>query len=236
MKLINKKENELEFQIEMSESLANSIRRYVNRIPIIAIDEVEIHKNDSPLYDETIAHRMGLIPLKMKKGKGVHELNLIVKKPGFVYSKDLQGDLKVVFDEMPITHLGENQEIKIIAITKIGTGQEHSKFIPGLMSYRNLFDVKIDKDFSKEIIGVCPKGIFKESSGKILVENQDKCDLCEACFDYCKKTKKEGIKIVPSGEMVIKIESWGQISTDEMLKQAIDLMKKDLEEIPKKLK
>ena len=67
MKIINKKNNQMTFSAEIDESLANAIRRYVDQIPILAIDEVEISKNDSPLYDETVAHRIGLIPLKMEK-------------------------------------------------------------------------------------------------------------------------------------------------------------------------
>ena len=67
MELINKKDNQIIFTAKVEESIANAIRRFVNEIPIMAIDEIEIFRNDSPLYDETISHRMGLIPLKMNK-------------------------------------------------------------------------------------------------------------------------------------------------------------------------
>ena len=52
---------------DMPVSLANAIRRSVLEIPIMAIDNVEISKNDSALYDEIIAHRLGLIPIKTSK-------------------------------------------------------------------------------------------------------------------------------------------------------------------------
>ena len=53
MEVIDKKENQITFKAEISDSLANSVRRYLNQIPVLAVDEVEIYKNDSPLYDET---------------------------------------------------------------------------------------------------------------------------------------------------------------------------------------
>lgn len=67
MKKIEKSQDQVVFTIDTEETVANSIRRYVNQIPVLAIDEIEIEKNDSALYDETIAHRIGLIPLKMGK-------------------------------------------------------------------------------------------------------------------------------------------------------------------------
>jgi DNA-directed RNA polymerase alpha subunit len=47
-------------------SLCNSLRRImISDIPTIAIDVVKILKNTSILPDETISHRVGLIPIKI---------------------------------------------------------------------------------------------------------------------------------------------------------------------------
>ena len=51
MKIISKKPEKLIFIAEIEENLANAIRRSANEIPILAVDELEIHKNDSVLYD-----------------------------------------------------------------------------------------------------------------------------------------------------------------------------------------
>ncbi len=67
MKIIKKSDDKLVFCTEISENLANALRRSVNSIPIMAIDSVEIAKNDSPLYDEALSHRIGLVPIKMPK-------------------------------------------------------------------------------------------------------------------------------------------------------------------------
>jgi DNA-directed RNA polymerase subunit D len=90
MKTIAKRNNQLIFTAEIDESLANAIRRYVDQIPILAIDEVEISKNDSPLYDETVAHRIGMVPIKNEKGvndKTVEEFALVTKNDGVIYSE-----------------------------------------------------------------------------------------------------------------------------------------------------
>jgi len=68
MKIIKKTKEKVESVAEIDESLANAIRRSANEIPVLAIENLEIHKNDSVLYDEIIAHRLGLVPLEMKKG------------------------------------------------------------------------------------------------------------------------------------------------------------------------
>lgn len=238
MKIINKKNNQITFSAKIDESLANAIRRYVDQIPILAIDEVEISKNDSPLYDETIAHRLGLIPLKMEKGVGEkdEQLTLVAKKEGIVYSGELKSKtVKPVYDKIPITILKKGQELEILAIARLGKGSKHSKFSPGLMFYRNLVKIKIDKDCPKEVVNICPQKIFSLVSEKVSVTDEDKCDMCEACVDLCKKMGKDSIKLIPTEELVITIESFGQINEEEIFKRAIKILKEDLEEVSKKI-
>ncbi len=239
MKLINKTPNKIEFQTEISESLANAIRRYAFQIPILAIDEVEIERNDSALYDETVAHRLGLVVLKTEKSmnsKTEIKLKFEVKKEGIVYAEELKGDAKVVYPKTPITMLNKGQEMVATCFAKLGRGEEHSKFSPGVVFYRNVFDVKIDKDCPVEVAEICPKKILKADGGKVTVTDASKCDMCEACIDLCKKQGKNSINITPTKELILTFESFGQISPEEMLKQSIDILKKDLEAVGKKLK
>jgi len=238
MKIINKKDNQITFVAEIDESLANAIRRCLNQIPIIAIDEVKISKNDSPLYDETIAHRIGLIPLKMDKlmnQKTVVKLKLSVKKEGRVYSEELVGGLKVVYDKIPITSLKKGQELELVAIAKVGKGIKHSKFSPGLMFYRNVVNIKIDKDCPQEVVGICPQKILKVENGKIIAEDNYKCNMCEVCVELCEKQRKDSIKLIPTKELVITLESFGQLTIEEILKRSIKELKKDLTEVSKKI-
>lgn len=238
MKLIDKKDNKIEFQAEIEESLANAIRRYLNQIPILAVDEVEISKNDSALYDETIAHRIGLIPLKMDKSvneKTEVHLKLSVKKEGIVHSEELTGKIKVVYDKIPITTLKKGQELELVATAKMGKGVDHPKFAPGLMFYRNVAEIKLDKNCPQEIVNICPLKIFKSENGKVVVGDSSKCDMCEACVEFCNRQKKGAVTLTPIKELVITLESWGQLSVVDILKRSIEELKKDLSEVSKKI-
>ncbi|MFW6283670.1 MAG: DNA-directed RNA polymerase subunit D, partial [Minisyncoccales bacterium] len=227
METIKKTENNITIKGKVEDSLLNAIRRYVNRIPVLAIDEVEIIKNDSPLYDETLAHRMGLVPLKIKKAalKKETELELYSKAEGFVYSGDIKGELDVAYDKIPLTTLNKGGEVHVKASVKAGKGEDHSKFSPGFVYFREVFDVKADKDCPIEVIKKCPQNVFEEKAGKVSVRDSLKCDFCEECIDYCKKNKKDSIKITPTNELLITIESFGQMDIKDIFKESIEVLK-----------
>ena len=236
MKLINTKNNQIIFTAETSESLANAIRKYFNQILVLAVDEVEISKNDSPLYDETIAHRIGLVPLKSKKNiteKTQAKLKLKAKQEGTIYSEELKGDAEIVYGKIPLTVLTKDQELELTATAKAGKASQHSKFSPGILFYRNLVDIKVDKNCPKEILGICPKNILKQE--KISEEDQIKCDVCELCIEACKKQNKDYVKIIPTNELIITVESFGQFKPEEIFKKAVETLKKDLFDFSKEI-
>ena len=63
IEILKSKEDELSFVIRgINSSYANALRRSSEEIPVLAVDTVEVTKNDSMLYDEMLALRIGLIP------------------------------------------------------------------------------------------------------------------------------------------------------------------------------
>ena len=86
----NEERQKLSFVSDISTSLANAIRRSVLEIPVLAIDEVEIIKNDSALYDEVIAHRLGLVPIKTDKSTKEVKFKLKEIGPKMVYSSNIK--------------------------------------------------------------------------------------------------------------------------------------------------
>ncbi|HLD37369.1 MAG TPA: DNA-directed RNA polymerase subunit D [Candidatus Nanoarchaeia archaeon] len=253
MAVIKKTKEKIIFSAETSEGMANAIRRSANEIPILAIDEIEFLKNDSALYDEIIAHRLGLVPLKNEKladgekcsckgkgcGKCTVQLKLSAVGPCTVYSKSLKG-AEVVYDKMPIVMLTEGKELELVAKARLGRGVEHAKFSPGLVYYRNKAQIEIGKDcdLCEDCVKACPLKIIKKDK-KIIASEEDRylCDSCEACVEACKKKHDRGhINISPSGEIVFFIESFGQIDAKDILEGAIETLNKNLEQVNKELK
>lgn len=236
MKIIEKKPNQVVFTIEMEETLANSIRRYVNQIPVAAIDEVEISRNDSPLYDETIAHRIGLIPLKNKSlhEKKPEKLKLKVNKEGVVYSEEIKGEPEIVYKRIPITILDKGQELEFVATPKTGKGSEHAKFTPGLMFYRNVVEITADKSLHDEIKRSCPNSEIKDKGQKITIVDDKKQEIADVCEGICKRNGKKAA-IDYKDKLVITLESFGQINVDDIFKKSIEILKKDLASISKKI-
>jgi DNA-directed RNA polymerase subunit D len=235
MKKITKTDEKIVFTSDMNMSLANAIRRSVNEIPILAIDEVDIYKNDSALYDEVLAHRMALIPLKNQKLKedGVVELKLDVKannKQIDVLSGNF-GDMSVISD-LPLVILDKDQEVEVVAKARQGKGINHSKFSPGLVFYRILNEVEVGKDAEKrqELAELYPE-VFSVESGKVKVKNAWALDL-----DVEDLKEFDGVKVTPTNEIVFFIESWGQIPADEIFEDSVKALSKNLDEVTKALK
>jgi DNA-directed RNA polymerase subunit D len=253
IKIIEKTKEKISFETDIEESLANAIRRSVLEIPLLAIDEIEFKENDSALYDEVLAHRLGLVPLIADKsikeqekcgceGKGCNKctvsLKLKAKGPCTVYSKELKGRANPVYENIPLVILEKGQELEFLAKAKLGKAVNHTKFSPGLVYYRNLAKIEIDKSCNKckQCIEACPQKILQIEKDKVGVKNIYKCDLCGACVEACKEQGKESIKISKDNNLIFFIESWGQIKPEEIFKEAVESLKNNLKEIEKQIK
>jgi DNA-directed RNA polymerase alpha subunit len=232
MQIIQKNPEKLVLRTNISFSLANAIRRSVEEISTLAIDDVEIFKNDSALYDEFLSHRLGLIPLKTdNKITSKTSINFKLKKTGpcVVYSGDLKGTVKIVYDDIPLTILERGQDIELVATAKLGKGIEHTKHVPGLFWYRYILEVPVGNSKIDKIVQNSRSAMRAEKKGSKWV-----CDLSEADVDEILKIDKNAVR--DTEEILLYIESWGQLDAENILKKATEALGTNLEEFEKSLK
>jgi len=254
IKLLDKSEDRVKFYVkDIDFSFANLIRRSVmSEVPVMAIDEVTFHKNSSALYDEILAHRLGLLPLstdlksynvkeKCKcEGKGCArcQLKLVLqaKGPCIVYAENIKSKdskIKPVQANMPIVKLLKGQQLQFEAVASLGYGRDHAKYAPGLVFYRQVADVKIKGNKDREKLSkICPQNILVLAGSNLKVSEPLKCDMCLACTDA-----SDDVEIVPKeNEFIFEIENWGQFDTEEMILAGLDSIKEKLKELNKLLK
>ncbi len=141
MKLDKKHENRIEFVADVSTSFANVVRRYaLGRIPVLAIDQVTFYDNSSPLWDEYIAHRLGLMPVTTpEKTPESAEIvfSLDAEGPKTVYSSEMKSSDKDISmaKNMPIVTLGPGQHLRFESKAVLGIAKTHAKFQAGIVSY-----------------------------------------------------------------------------------------------------
>jgi DNA-directed RNA polymerase subunit D len=228
---------------------ANSIRRAcMNMVPTLAIEDVEITENNTALYDEILAHRLGLIPLTTDlktyvkssdckcKGAGCArctvEFSLVKKGPATIYAKDLvSSDNKIipVYPDMIIDKLFETQEVKLIAKAKLNNADYHIKHSPCNAFYKFEPIVEVLSK-SKNLDIICPKKIFK--NGEVDKEKLMDCNLCLACSDAYPKN----VKVSSGKNIIFIIESFGQLKGKEIFNTALKNLNSGLNEIKKSLK
>jgi DNA-directed RNA polymerase subunit D len=214
----DKERQKLQFVTDMPLSLANAIRRSALEIPVLAIDEVEIFKNDSALYDEIIAHRLGLIPLKTEKAIKTTKFRLKEKGPKTVFSTDLKPSTGISH-KLPIVILDNEQELEILANAKLGKGIEHLKYSPGLVFYKH--------EVPEEILDFVHIG----DDGKVNYDEEElkEKNIPEELMDKIRKLKE-------AKELEVNIESWGQMSTKDIFTKSIEVLEKNLNELGKAVK
>jgi len=230
---------------------ANTWRRAMkSHVPVMAVDYVDFYMNSSYLYDEVLAHRIGLIPLKTDlnrfnlqtecvcNGEGCPNcqvsLRLNVEGPRTVYSGDFVSDdpeTKPVFENIPVVELYDNQQLMLEAVARLGFGKEHAKFQPvSMCTYRILAKVRINESCSscQRCVEICPKNVFSVEDGKVIVSDEFSCILCRDCMKVC---EENAIKLSETNDFLFSVESIGQLNVREIAKKALDAVKSKAEEM-----
>ncbi|MBI4019994.1 MAG: DNA-directed RNA polymerase subunit D [Candidatus Aenigmarchaeota archaeon] len=195
IRIIKKKANLIQFSVEgATPAFVNALRRImISEVPAMAIEWVDISRNSSALFDEVLAHRLGLIPLEFDpekfnfteeckcKGKGCPscEASFALEKEGpcMVYSGDMKPSNRSVNPTDPrfqIVQLLKGQSLKLEATARLGIGRTHIKWQAAIAAYAYQPDAPEEKDG----VMVCAKHVPSAAGRKTVVE-PDKCEVCK---------------------------------------------------------
>jgi DNA-directed RNA polymerase subunit D len=159
VKVLEESDEKVSLQLEgIDRSYANAIRRFcISEVPAMAIDDIVILENSSVLYDEILAHRLGMIPLRTDLERyvlpekcdcgnplGCQKCRVLIvldavahDKPRTVLSGDLVSEdreIRPVSPNIPIVKLAAGQSVKLEAYARLGRAKEHAKWQPATTS------------------------------------------------------------------------------------------------------
>ena len=254
----NKEQGKLSFILKDSNPVfANTLRRLmVGEVPTMAIEDIDFLKNNSILYDEMIAHRLGLIPLKTDlksynlpdkckcEGKGCNrcQLKMVLKNTkgsGTVYASEIKSKdpaVKPVYGDMPVVKLLKGQTLELEATAILGRGKHHAKWSPchAYYKYRPIIEITGEVKNPDAVIEVDHNNIFEIKDRKLVI-NKDKVLDCDLSLDFSEIDK--AVKVTSSDtDFIFYVESFGQLSCKETVVKAVEILDEQLDEFVEELK
>ncbi len=237
MKILERTDNEIRFVFEGTPQLANALRRIAAaEVPALAVDDVDFLENDSMLYDEVIAHRLGLMPLTFDskamnlkeeckcEGKGCSLCTVVLvldkKGPCIVRAGDIKSSDKTVrpaFPDIPIVEMQEGEKLKLEATAVLGTGRSHAKWQAAVAYYQ--FYPVLEKSPTADLdkyVETCPKGALKIENGKLM--------LTEDC-NFSRECEKLGLKVIgDKNKFIFTVETVSGMKPEQIFLKALDVL------------
>lgn len=245
-------------------SFANSIRRaMIGEVQTLAIDEVKIYDNTSALFDEMLAHRLGMIPITSDEGCFVPRdecgcggagctsctvvLTMSVEGPGMVTSRDLISEdprIAPADPDIPIVKLTKDQKLVLEARAVVSCGREHAKWQPTTAcGYKNYPVIIISEkcDACGQCVDECPREILEISKGRVAVAEGklEACSLCKLCERACLNTgigEESAIRIgTDESRFLFVVESDGSLPAGRIVVKALEYLKSQSGELSAQL-
>ncbi|HXX55377.1 MAG TPA: DNA-directed RNA polymerase subunit D [Methanoregula sp.] len=245
-------------------AFANSFRRaMIGEVPTLAIEDVRIYDNTSALFDEMLAHRLGLIPIRTDLtsyktteacecgGAGCPActvtFTLSVEGPKTVMSSDLiPQDPKAtpVHENIPIVKLTKGQKLVLEAKAVLSTGKVHAKWQATLVcGYKNHPAIAISDvcDACGMCVEECPRGVLEAKGKKVQVVGGklSDCSMCKLCERACLSSgigEEPAIRITAEPDrFIFVVESDGSMPAKEIMNRALHHIRDQADELEKQL-
>lgn len=254
--LVHKDEEQTLLRIQgVSPAYMNALRRIMmTEVPVLAIENVELRKNNSALYDEQLALRLGLLsistdlgsynlPSECKcKGAGCAQcqvkMTLSATGPKTVYAEEINSqDPKAtpVFGKTVLVKLLDGQEVELEATAVMGQGKTHVKWNAGLIYYKEFPHLTITSqpDNADALVEKYPE-ILEKKSGKLSIKEDQLpfYDIHESVI----AESNGSISVDYKDDYILYIESWKQLSAKEIMEKAISIYDEQLDQTNKLVK
>jgi len=247
-----------------SPAFANAFRRaMIGEVPTLAIEDVRIYDNTSAFFDEMLAHRLGLIPIKTDLSTYSTQENctcggagcpgctvtftLSVEGPKTVLSSDLipqDPNATPVYDNIPIVKLTKGQKLVVEARAVLNTGREHAKWQPTLVcGYKNYPVVSISEtcDACGNCVDECPREVLATKGKKVEIAEGKlpDCSMCRLCERACLASgigDEPAITIsAESDRYIFVVESDGSLPVKEIMDRALQYIRDQSNELERQL-
>jgi DNA-directed RNA polymerase subunit D len=265
IQVLEKNDISLRLLIEgSSPAFMNTLRRIIiSEVPTMAIDDVVIIENSSPLQDESLAHRIGLVPLKTdldtynlpencscksEFGCNLCRVSLVLDAGAEDHSVTVtSGDLKSenpsivpVSDKVPISKLAPEQKIKLEAYARLGKGRDHARWQPvSMCAYKYMPIITVNTklcDQCSDCVKACPKNVLMKAGNKIEIQKILECTLCQDCVDACQKDPKAIEVSWDENSFIFSIESTGALQPERILQEALNVLDGKLKDFSTQVK
>jgi len=235
-------------------AFANALRRaMIGEVPTLAIEDLRIYDNSSVLFDEILAHRLGLIPIRTDLTRFVKQdkcscegagcplcsvtFTLSVEGPRIVYSGDLisdDPDTRPVHDDIPIVKLFEGQKVVLEARAVLNSGTEHAKWQAttacGYKTYP-IITIAENCDACGMCIDECPRGVLelKGRRAQVVDGKLEECSLCKLCEKACLTTgigQEPAISIgSDTSRFIFVVESDGSLPVPTIIEKGLEYIR-----------
>jgi DNA-directed RNA polymerase subunit D len=224
----------------------NALRRtLLSEVPKLALDKVTFYDNTSALFDEILAHRIGLIPIPTDpstlnrmgdvdaEGKPTYVVRYTLTKegPATVMSGDLECEDKrfaPVDARIPIVDLLAGQRLILEAEAVLGNGTQHAKWqVCSAVGYKyyptaHVDNRKIKPEQAKMAVERTPKGILGLDGGKLVVLQPDEVNKADEAEKIC----GDGFRLeYDDRKFLFRFETDGSLKAEDALMKALDILK-----------
>lgn len=196
IKILSTGENTIKYSFNnVDYTLLNKLRRIMmSEIETVAFDVIQVETNTSCLANEILVHRLGLFPVICPDLNSLNnstkcecacycdncsikfEINVKGNKGCVtdVTSKDfkcISGGAKLIDEEIILTRLLQDQEVKLTAYAIKGVGRTHAKWSPvAIVVYKSLDKTDTNFEFQIESVGnLPPQDILSAALNKLRI-------------------------------------------------------------------